>query len=73
MQCFCIQVTASKPRVLVRLELFEELRVFVVIAVICNTDYAYTGDAIRRAKYDYRLTLGSGVTGTASTTTKWWN
>ena len=45
----------------------------VVIAVICNTDFAYTGDAIRSAKYDYRLTLGTGISGTADIYTKWWN
>jgi len=44
----------------------------VVIAVICNTDFTYTGDAIRSAKYDYRLTLGTGISGTADIYTKWW-
>ena len=45
----------------------------VVIAVICNTDYIYEGEATRKAKFDYRLTPGSGVTGTASITTQWFN
>ena len=43
----------------------------VVIAVICSTDYLYKGEATRTAKYDYRLTSGTGVTGTASINTQW--
>ncbi|MCX6867535.1 MAG: LamG domain-containing protein [Verrucomicrobia bacterium] len=43
----------------------------VVIAVICNTDYLYKGEATRTAKYDYRLTPGTGVTATASINTQW--
>jgi hypothetical protein len=43
----------------------------VVIAVISNTDYVYTGDAIRKKKYGYTLDLVSGVSGTASTTGKY--
>jgi hypothetical protein len=45
----------------------------VVIAVICNTDYKYLGDTTRKAHYDYRLQLGTGVTGTADVNTKWYN
>jgi len=47
----------------------------VVIAVITNTDYIYNGESTRTAHFDYRLQLVTGVTGTASTTTKWykWN
>lgn len=45
----------------------------VVIAVICNTDYKYLGDTTRKAHYDYRLQLGTGVTGTADINTKWYN
>jgi chitodextrinase len=44
----------------------------VVIAVICNTDYIYNGESTRTAHYDYRLQLGTGVTGTASVNTKWY-
>jgi len=44
----------------------------VVIAVITNTDYTYEGESSRRTKFDYRLTLGPGVTGTASTSTRWY-
>jgi hypothetical protein len=44
----------------------------VVIAVICNTDYAFTGDALRSTKFDYRLTPGTGISGTAYIYTKWW-
>ncbi|WP_205513300.1 T9SS type A sorting domain-containing protein [Longitalea arenae] len=45
----------------------------VVIAVITNTDYIYNGEATRKAHYDYRLRLGTGVTGTASVNTRWYN
>jgi hypothetical protein len=45
----------------------------VVIAVITNTDYIYSGDATRKAKFDYRLRLVTGVTGTGSVNTKWYN
>jgi hypothetical protein len=44
----------------------------VVIVVICNTDYIYNGESTRTAHYDYRLQLGTGVTGTASVNTKWY-
>jgi hypothetical protein len=47
----------------------------VVIAVIANTDYIYNGESTRTAHFDYRLQLVTGITGTASTTTRWykWN
>jgi hypothetical protein len=45
----------------------------VVIAVICNTDYKYLGDSTRKAHYDYKLQLGTGVAGTADVNTKWYN
>ena len=45
----------------------------VVIAVICNTDYKYLGDTTRKAHFDYKLQLGTGVTGTADVNTKWYN
>jgi hypothetical protein len=41
--------------------------------VICNTDNKYLGDTTRKAHYDYRLQLGTGVTGTADVNTKWYN
>jgi hypothetical protein len=44
----------------------------VVIAVVCNTDYKYLGDATRMAHYDYRLQVGTGVS-TADVNTKWYN
>ncbi|SHN41072.1 T9SS type A sorting domain-containing protein [Chitinophaga sp. CF418] len=44
----------------------------VVIAIITNTDYIYSGEATRKAKYDYRLQLVTGVTGAASVNTKWY-
>jgi hypothetical protein len=45
----------------------------VVIAVITNTDYIYNGETTRKAKYDYRLRLVTGVTGAANINTKWYN
>jgi hypothetical protein len=36
-----------------------------------NTDYVYTGDATRRAKYDYSFEMVKGATSTASRKTKW--
>lgn len=45
----------------------------VVIAVICNTDYIYKGEATRKAHFNYRLKMGKNVTGTAATTTAWFN
>lgn len=45
----------------------------VVIAVITNTDYIYNGESTRTAHYDYRLRLVTGVTGTGSVNTKWYN
>ncbi|MCB1132239.1 MAG: hypothetical protein KDN05_14005, partial [Verrucomicrobiae bacterium] len=45
----------------------------VVVAVVCNTDYIYEGEQTRTAKFDYRLTMGSGTTGTADIHTKWWD
>ncbi len=45
----------------------------VVIAVICNTDYKYLGEETRKAHYDYRLKIISGVAGTADIYTKWYD
>lgn len=45
----------------------------VVIAVITNTDYIYGGETTRKAHFDYRLRLVTGVTGTANVNTKWYN
>jgi hypothetical protein len=45
----------------------------VVFAVICNTDYIYQGEISRKAHFDYRLKLVSGVTGTASVNKKWYD
>ncbi|WP_338285290.1 LamG-like jellyroll fold domain-containing protein [Luteolibacter sp. LG18] len=54
------------------LRLDKAVRNNVVIAVICSTDYVYNGESSRKTKFDYRLTLGSGVTGTANVNTKWY-
>jgi hypothetical protein len=51
----------------------SDVRYNVVVAVICNTDYIYEGDATRQAKYDYTLTLDDGITGTADIYTPWYN
>ncbi|MBN1759134.1 MAG: hypothetical protein JW863_12490 [Chitinispirillaceae bacterium] len=45
----------------------------VVIAVICNTDYKYLGEETRKAHFDYRLKLVSGVTAAADIYTKWYD
>jgi hypothetical protein len=45
----------------------------VVIAVICNTDYVYQGEQTRKAHFDYRLQLVSGITGTASPNKRWYD
>lgn len=37
----------------------------VVVAVVSNSDYLYEGDATRARKYDYRLKLVDGLSGTA--------
>ena len=37
----------------------------VVVGVATSTDYIYNGEATRKAKYDYRVHLLEGVTGTA--------
>lgn len=55
-----------------RLKPLKPVKNNVMIAVICSTDYRYEGDATRMAKYDYRLTLRTGVKGPADIHTKWW-
>jgi len=42
----------------------------VVVAVVSNVDYLYSGDEMRARKHDYRLHLIEGVSGTASLYTK---
>ena len=37
----------------------------VVVGIATSTDYLYNGDATRKAKYDYRVHLLEGVSGTA--------
>ena len=48
----------------------------VVVAVVCNTDYAYNGESSRTNKFDYRLQISgvgtAGVTGVANIASKWW-
>jgi hypothetical protein len=45
----------------------------VVIAVVCNTDYKYLGEETRKAHYDYRLQIGTGISGVADIYTKWYD
>ena len=45
----------------------------VVVAVVCNTDYVYVNDTTRTTHYDYRIVLGTNVTGTASVSSKWFD
>lgn len=44
----------------------------VIFAVVCNTDYIYTGDAQRKKHWDYRLKLGRGAYATADIYQKWY-
>ncbi len=55
-----------------RLNLAKPVKNNVAVAVVCNTDFIYTGDAIRSARHDYRLTPGAGISGTANIYRKWW-
>ena len=55
-----------------RIYLDKPVKNNVVIAVVSNTDYVFEGDETRKKKYDYRLSLGSGITDTADIHTKWW-
>jgi len=45
----------------------------VIVAVICNTDYIYSGETTRTAKFNYTLTMGAGVTSKADINTKWYD
>ncbi len=44
----------------------------VIVAVICNTNYTYTGVSILSTKYDYTITMGTGITGKANINTQWY-
>lgn len=45
----------------------------VVFVMAVNTDYVYTGDRIRKAKYDFRVKPTYGISGKAAISKKWWN
>lgn len=45
----------------------------VIIAVVCNTDYIYKGEATRKAHYDYRLKMLDNAYQPASSNYKWYN
>ncbi len=53
------------------LKLTKPVKNGVVIAVVCSTDYIYEGDETRRKKYDYRLKLAKGLSGTADIHEQW--
>jgi hypothetical protein len=55
------------------LSISKPMKTNVVVAVICNTDYLFQGEYSRTNKHDYRITLGTGVTNTASIAAKWYN
>jgi hypothetical protein len=44
----------------------------VVVGIATSTNYLYNGEATRKAKYDYRVHLLEGVTGTAPLYTKYY-
>jgi hypothetical protein len=46
----------------------------MVFAVIVNTDYQYTGNTgIRKLHYDYKLKLGTGISGAGAANVKYYN
>lgn len=45
----------------------------VIIAVVCNTDYIYKGEATRKAHYDYRLKMVENAYQPAGSSYKWYN
>lgn len=45
----------------------------VIIAVVCNTDYIYKGEATRKAHYDYRLKMMDNAYQPAGSNYKWYN
>jgi hypothetical protein len=46
----------------------------MIFAVIVNTDYQYTGNTgIRKLHYDYKLKLGTGVSGAGAANVKYYN
>lgn len=44
----------------------------IVMAVVCNTDYAYRGESTRTKHHDYRLVLEEGITEAADPHTAWY-
>ncbi len=45
----------------------------VIFAVITNTEYIYKGEETRKAHYNYKLQLISGISGTADINKKWYD
>lgn len=45
----------------------------VVFVMAINTDYVYTGDKIRKAKYDFRVKPTYGISDKAAISKRWWN
>ena len=52
--------------------LTEEPANGIIIAVICNTDYIYTGETLRKTHFDYRLRMGENAYKPASPNYKWY-
>lgn len=55
------------------IELTEAPANNVIIAVVCNTDYIYIGEATRKAHYDYRLKMMDCAYQPANSQYKWYN
>ena len=69
-----VQIKNSGSESTTTLKLSKTPQSNVVFAVICNTDYQYTGNEnIRTNHYNYNLKLVSGLSGAADAHTKWYN
>ena len=54
------------------IKLYEAPANGVVIAVICNTDYIYTGETLRKTHFDYRLRMKDNAYKPAAPNYKWY-
>jgi len=70
-RCFYSQPVEGEGDVVMKLT--EQPANNVVFAVICNTDYIYTGETQRKSHYDYRLKMQDNVYAPASSQLKWYN
>ena len=55
-----------------RIELNDQPANGVIFCVVVNTDYRYTGDAIRKHHWDYRLRFGDNALAPADIRQKWY-